>query len=639
MVRFGRMRARALAGMAALAVTVLGAALLRPAPVAADPTTVDASILDQAGDRLFPEGKHIYQANCAACHDQGVGRAPQFTILRYMSPEAIHRALTTGVMRQQAAALTEDQKVQVAQFLSSRKLAPVTAPVPLAMCSGKAATFDRSEPPVFAGWGLDLAGTHTIPSAVGGLSPANVGKLKLKWSFGFAGSERMRSQPSLAGGAIFLGSHTGDVFALDRATGCVRWHFQAAAEVRTAVVIAPWQVGDAGAAPLAYFGDVRGVLYALDAFTGALKWKVTADEHPAAVITAAPSLYQGTLFVPVSSLEEASATAPGYKCCTFRGSVLALDAATGAVKWRSWMVPEPKPLAGSSNGDEHFGPSGAAVWNSPAIDALRGQLTIDTGDNYTHPVTDYGDAILALDLATGAVRWHYQATKGDAWNVACMVAGNTNCPEDAGPDFDFGAGTILARDRAGKDIVLAGQKSSFVYALDPASGKLLWQTRLGRGGAAGGVNFGMAAMDGAVFAPVSDMFTGVPSEVPGRPGVHALDIATGKELWYTRVGPDCDAAPRTCVAGTSGSLSATNGMVMVGADDGRVLILDAKDGRTLWSFDTAQPLQTVNGVPAHGGSISGGVAPIAYKGELIVASGYAFGAKKAGNALLVFGTE
>ncbi len=623
--------------IAALVFAAPAALLLRPAPVAADPTTVDASILAEAGDRLFPEGKQIYQANCAACHDQGLGRAPQFTILRYMSPEAIHRALTSGVMRAQAAALTDDQKIQVAQFLSSRKLAPATAPVPLTLCSGKAAAFDRAEPPVFAGWGLDPAGTHAIPAATSGLSAAKVGKLKLKWSFGFDGSERMRSQPALAGGAIFLGSHTGDVFALDRETGCVRWRYQAAAEVRTSVVIAPWHAGDAAAAPLAYFGDVRGAVYALDAFTGKLVWKIAADAHPAAVITAAPSLHDGTLYVPVSSLEEASATAPGYKCCTFRGSVLALDAATGAVKWRTWMVPEPKPLA-SKDSDEHFGPSGAAVWNSPAIDPARGQLTIDTGDNYTHPVTDYGDAILALDLATGAVRWHYQATKGDAWNVACMIPGNTNCPEDAGPDFDFGAGTVLAKGNDGRDVILAGQKSSFVYGLDPDSGKLLWQTRLGRGGAAGGVNFGMAAMNGAVYAPVSDMPTGK-SDVPGRPGVHALDIATGKELWYSRVGSDCDHAPRGCLAGTSGSLSVTNGLVMVGADDGRVLILDAKDGTTLWSYDTTQPLRTVNGVPAHGGSISGGIAPIAYKGELIVASGYGFGAKKAGNALLVFAAE
>jgi polyvinyl alcohol dehydrogenase (cytochrome) len=626
------------AGLACL-LLALASTALRPTPGAADPTTVDASILDQAGDKLYPEGKQVYRANCAMCHDQGAGRAPQFTLLRYMAPEAIYRALTTGAMREQASALTEAQKVQVAQFLSSRKLEPAAAPAPLNMCSGKAAGFDRAEPPAFTNWGLDLASTHMIPATTGGLTPANVGALRLKWSFGFEGSERMRSQPALAGGAIYLGSHTGDVFALDRETGCVRWRFQAPAEVRTGIVIAPWKAGDSAAAPLAYFGDVRGAVYAVDAFSGALKWKVQADQHPAAVITAAPSLFNGTLYVTISSLEEASATAPGYSCCSFRGSVVALDAATGTEKWRRWLVPEAKPLGKFADGSERMGPSGAAVWNSPAIDAKRGQLTIDTSDNYTHPITEMGDAIAAIDLATGAIRWHYQASKGDAWNVACMIPGNQNCPDDAGPDHDFGAGTLLAMGKDGREVVIAGQKAGIVYGLDPDSGKVLWQTRVGRGGMAGGVNFGLAAMDGVVYAPVSDMYDGKPSQYPARPGVHALDIATGKELWYTAVSAECDKTQRSCMAGTSGSVSATPGLVMAGSDDGRVLVLDAKDGRLLWSFNTAQPLKTVNGVQAHGGAISGGVTPIAYKGELIVASGYGFGSKMPGNALLVFDTK
>ena len=639
---------RTIAGALACLLLALGFALLRPTPTTAAATSgaptsastsLDASMLDQPGDKLFPEGKAIYRGNCAGCHDQSAGRAPQFTVLRYMAPEAIYRALTSGAMRQQAAGLSEDQKVQVAQFLSSRKLGPAADPVPLNLCTGAAARFDRSEPPAFVNWGFDLASTHMIPAATGGLSPANVGKLKLKWSFGFAGSERMRSQPAVAGGAIFIGSHTGDVFALDRETGCVRWRFQAPAEVRTGIVVAPWRAGDVAAMPLLYFGDVRGTVYALDAFTGQLKWKVVADPHPAAVITAAPSLYDGTLYVSVSSLEEASATAPGYICCTFRGSVVALDAATGAQKWRSWMVPEPKPLPGPTDGNERMGPSGVAVWNTPAIDSKRGQLTIDTGDNYTRPVTELGDAIVALDLKTGAVRWHYQASQGDAWNVACMMAGNANCPENAGPDYDFGAGTLLARTDDGREVVIAGQKAGIVYGLDPGTGKLLWHTRVARGGMAGGINHGLAAMHGMVFAPVSDMFDGHVSEYPARPGVHALDAATGKELWYAPVKAMCDHALRSCTDGTSGSVSVTPGLVMTGTDDGRVLVLSAKDGKLLWSYNTAQPLKTVNGVPARGGAISGGVTPIAYKGELIVASGYGFASKLAGNALLVFDTK
>jgi len=621
-------------GLAALLAAVAFTAA-RPTLIEAAPTTVDASILDQPGDRLFPEGKAIYRANCAGCHDQGSARAPQLTLLRYMSPEAIHRALTSGVMRAQAAALTEDQKVQVAQFLSSRKLGPPAALTPVNLCQGKAADFDRGEPPVFTNWGLDLASTHHIPAKTAGLNPANVGKLRLKWSFGFAGAERLRGQPTLAGGAIFIGSHNGEVYALDRETGCVRWKFDAPTEVRSAVVVAPWKAGDAAARPLAYFGDVRGAIYAVEAFTGKLAWKIVADPHPAAVITASPSLHAGTLYVSVSSLEEASATAPNYPCCSFRGSVIALDARSGREKWRTWMVGEPKPLS-DAQGNERLGPSGVAVWNSPAIDVRRGQLTIDTGDNYTRPATDLSDSIVALDLATGRIKWHYQATKGDAWNVACMITGNTSCPEDKGPDYDFGAGTLLAKTKKGRDVVIAGQKAGIVYGIDPASGKLLWQTRVGRGGMAGGVNFGLAAAGGVVFAPVSDMFDGTPSKYPARPGVHALDAATGKELWYAPDTARCDKALRSCMAGTGGSLSVTPDLVMVGSDDGYVHILSAVTGKELWSYDTTQPLQTVNGVPARGGAISGGVTPIAYKGQLFVASGYGFGSKLPGNALLVF---
>ncbi|MEO6093088.1 MAG: PQQ-binding-like beta-propeller repeat protein [Novosphingobium sp.] len=607
--------------------------MARPDLGEAAPPLIDASVLDPPGDRLFPEGKAIYRQNCAGCHDQGAGRAPLRTLLRFMSPEAIHQALTAGVMRGQGGALTPQQRVDVAQFLSSRKLADAGAASPEPMCKGRAATFDRRQPPAFANWGFDLAGTHSIPAAGAGLTRANVGRLRLQWSFGFVGSERMRSQPALAGGAIFLGSHTGAVYALDRTTGCVRWKFEAPAEVRTAVVVAPWRAGDASANPLLYFGDVRAELYAVEAFTGRLAWKIRADAHPAAVLTAAPSLHAGTLYVSVSSLEENAATTPGYSCCTFRGSVLALDAATGAEKWRTYLVGEPKPLIGARA--ELFGPSGVAVWNSPAIDPRRGQLTIATGDNYTDPATELSDSIVALDLGTGRIKWQYQATQNDRWNVACILPGNPNCPVDEGPDDDFGAGTMLVAAADGRELVVAGQKSSMIHALDPDSGRPLWQTRVGRGGIGGGINFGIAAAAGRVFAPVSDMSGGKPSPFLPKPGIHALDAATGRELWYAPALGDCHGRP-ACLSGTSGSVSTTGELVLAGADDGHVRIYDAAGGKVLWDYDTSRDLDTANGVAAHGGAISGGVAPIVDRGQLIVASGYGYGRKMPGNALLVF---
>ncbi len=186
-----------------------------------------------------------------------------------------------------------------------------------------------AEPPVLAGWGLDAASTHAIPARLSGLTPRNAPRLKLKWAFAFPHSSRARSQPALAGGAILVGNHNGAVYALDRQTGCVRWAFAAEAEVRTGIIVAPWRKGDRSARPLVHFGDVAGNVYAVNLRDGSLAWKVSADAHPAAIITGTPTLHAGTLYVPVSSLEEAFATSPGYACCTFRGSVVALDAACG----------------------------------------------------------------------------------------------------------------------------------------------------------------------------------------------------------------------------------------------------------------------------------------------------------------------
>ncbi|MCB2059598.1 MAG: PQQ-binding-like beta-propeller repeat protein [Novosphingobium sp.] len=581
----------------------------------------------------FAAGAQIYKTRCAGCHDAGGGRTPQVMLLRDMAPRAIHRALTEGVMRAQGASLSADQKVAVAEFLAGRKLvADADAPA-MKMCGGKHARFDLGEPPVFTNWGLDKAGTHFIPADVAKLDRNNIGKLKLKWAFGFPDSRRMRSQPALAGGAIILGNHTGTVYALDRETGCVRWTFDADAEVRTGVVVSPWQAGDRKAMPLAYFGDVRGNVYALSASTGEQVWKIAADSHPATVITGTPALHEGTLYVPVSSIEEAAAAAPGYTCCSFRGSMIALDAATGARNWKTYFVGEPKPPAGGGM----WGPSGVAVWNSPSIDPGRGQLYFATGDNYSHPTTELSDSIVALDLETGKINWHYQALEGDAWNVACYV-GTPNCPEDAGPDFDFGAGTILTRGNDGRELVLAGQKSGIAYAVDPDTGKLVWKTRAGRGSEGGGVLFGIAAAGGRLFVPINDFVQPPDGGFPASPGLYALDIASGEFVWKAPSLYTC-GGQKNCSPGYSGSVSATPDLVLAGSNDARLKIFDPASGDVLWEMDVNREFDTVNGVPAHGGTVGGGVAPIAYKGMLIVPSGYGFASKLPGNVLLVFSTE
>lgn len=579
-------------------------------------------------------GAQVYRETCAACHDAGVDRAPQRFNLGDMTPEAIHAALVDGAMRPQGMALSAEQKIAVSEYLTGRKIGVSAAANATNLCQGAAQAFDLSEPPAFTGWGLDAASTHAIPAAVSGLDKASAPRLRLKWAFGFPNSSRTRSHPIVAGGAILIGNHNGAVYALDRASGCVRWAYAAQAEVRTGIVVSPWRAGDKAARPLVYFGDVKGNAYAVNLLDGTLAWKVRTDAHPAAIVTGTPTLFRDMLYVPVSSNEEAFATSPGYACCNFRGSVVALDARTGRERWRTWLVDPARTQGTSKGGLDKLGPSGVAVWNSPAIDAARGQLTIATGDNYSLPSTGLSDAVLALDLRTGRIRWHYQALADDAWNVACVTRTSDSCPDEDAPDFDFGAGTVLANAKDGRQLLMAGQKSGWVYGLDPGTGRLVWKTRVGRGSPSGGVHFGMAADDGLLFVPIADnMFFG-PNDFPSSPGLYALDIATGRLVWKVASTIKCETAQ--CAPGYGGSISTTAGMVIAGDDDGVLRVFDGADGRVLWETDTKPSVLTVNGVAARGGAISGGVAPIAYKGNVIVASGYGYASKKPGNLLLVY---
>jgi polyvinyl alcohol dehydrogenase (cytochrome) len=632
-----RLSARfAFALLAATAVVVLAGVM--PAARAADPAPgayrapeMRAPVkLDAA---TLKRGAEIYDQVCSKCHEAGLARAPQRFMLQQMTPESIRHALTDGVMRPMAEGLTASDLTMIAEYIAGRSMGGAVTP-PL-MCAAGDSTFDVGEPPPFAGWGLTARGAHAIPTATAGLDRTNVGKLTLKWTLSFPNAIQARSQPTVAAGAIFVGSHDGSVFALDRATGCARWVFHALSEVRTGIVVSPWRAGDASAQPRVYFGDLIGNVYAVKARTGELVWKRRPDSHPNATITATPVLRAGRVYVAVSSLEEARTIDPHYECCSFRGSVVALNAMSGARLWQTYMTDRPTPRGVNASGARRLGPSGVALWDSPVIDTKRGRLYVATGDNYSAPPSPYSDAIVALDLKTGKIAWAYQAQAKDAWNVACGAPDRTNCPKENGPDFDFGAGAVLATASNGRDYVLAGQKSGVLYAVNPDTGKLVWKVHVGRGGVKGGIHFGIAVVGDTVLAPVSDVPDGRTYADAARPGMYALDVKTGAYLWKAPSEDVCAGKP-FCHPGYGAAITATPELVIAGANDGHLRIYDTATGAVLWDYDTLREFTTVNGAPAHGGSIGGGAAPIAYKGMLVANAGYGFAGALPGNALLVF---
>ena len=583
-------------------------------------------------------GAVVFKTACATCHDHGIGHAPAVFTLRLMSPDSIYRTLTSGPMRTKTENVPDVDKKAVVEYLAGANVVAEKNLAPPA-CKGTQAQFNFAEPPEFTSWGLDLSNTRNEPATAAGLSSKNVGRLKLKWALGVSGATRMRSLPAFAGGAIYVGTDNGTIYALDRREGCERWAFNAASEVRTGVTISPWLAGDRTAKPIVYFGDVVGNLYAVDALTGREIWRVHTDDHPSTQLTASPVLYRGKLYVPVSSMEEGSAADPKYPCCTFRGSVISYDAATGHRLWQTYMTGAPVRQRGNRAGAESYGPSGVALWNSPAIDEKNGLLYFGTGDNYSAPATPTSDAIVAMEIESGKLRWVWQPTKGDVWNVSCIMPGEASCPRNPGADWDFGAAVILAGSPDGQ-LLLAGQKSGWIYALNPSGPKMVWKTKVGRGGMLGGIQFGMAVSGNTLFVPVNDWPDGKQSAASARPGLYALDVRDGHRLWQSpNTEATCASKGNLCTLGISAAVTATADIVMAGASDGWLRIYDQKTGTVLWRYDTTKPVPTVGGGYAAGGSIGGGASPISFHGMLIVESGYGFSGNMPGNVMLAFDTD
>lgn len=574
------------------------------------------------------DGAELFRNNCSTCHRSGSPtQAPLPETLRSLPQQAILTALETGKMRSQGSQLSSAQRTVVAKYLGTSGDAEVIPASASCSASVKPATSAAS----WNGWGGDAGNTRFQTAKAAGLTREDVPKLKLKWAFGFPGVATAFAAPSVFGGKVFVGSADGTVYSLDAQSGCIYWTYKAAEGVRTAIL-----VENNGRA--AYFGDLQGNMYAVNANTGALLWKTRVDDHLYAEITGTPKLENGRLYVPVSGgAEQVAAGNPSYECCTFRGSLVALDAASGKQIWKTYTISgRAKPMGKTAAGTSKWGPSGVALWSSPTVDVARKAIYVSTGVNYSDPATSASDAVLALDMETGRLLWSRQLLPDDVFNFGCNTATKENCPQTVGKDFDIGTPPILRPLGGGRSLLIVGAKSGMLYALDPGNqGKIVWSSRIGAGGPQGGVMWGAAANDRLAYVALSDWD---PGKAEAGGGVFGVEIATGKTAWSTPAPkPACLGTPG-CSAAQPSPVSAIPGVVFAGSLDGHLRAYDSAAGGIVWDFDTLQQFPTVNGIKAHGGSINGS-GPIVAGGMLFCNSGYARLPVMPGNVLLAFSVE
>lgn len=573
-----------------------------------------------------PDGAAVFQRECVSCHTGAPDtRAPSPEVLRRRSPEAILTALTAGGMRPQGGRLTGAERRAVAEYLTGRVLGGDVTGATVGRCSTTPPLVVSPGAATWSGWSPTTANTRYQTADQAGLTAQSVPKLTLKWAFGFPDATSAWSQPTVAGGRLFVGSQNGTVYALDAKSGCIIWTYAAKSGVRNAPLFGA-RAGGSGYA--VYFGDTGANVYALDAATGAALWTMRVDEHPFARVTGSPTLDGARLYVPVSSLEETAANQPGYECCTFRGSLAALDTSNGSVLWKTYMVPEATPVGKNAQGTTVLAPSGVGIWSSPTIDRKRDVVYVATGNTYSGTTSQpTSDALLALDPKTGAIKWQKQFTSGDVFGCR---AGSPNCLEKAGPDFDFGTPAMLVTRKDGKDLILLGQKSGMAYAVDPdKQGELIWQYRAGVGSIWGGIQWGMSSDSEQLYIPVSD----IRNPQPG--GLHAVSLATGERVWY-QAPPTLKCAPgATCNAALISAPTLIPGVLFSGSNDGGLRAHSTVDGSIVWEFDTNQDFNTLNRVRASGGAIQG-PGPTIVGGMMYLNAGYGDHMGRAGNVLLAF---
>ncbi len=597
--------------------------------------------------RVDHPGRAVYQQYCEACHNVPGTRAPALSALQQMSAQTLRFTLTEGVMQAQGALVPKDKFGDLLGYLAAAE--PASGDwVAAMMCKPEGRTVDLDAPVALSMVGVDHANSRFMSAQQAGLSSADMSSLELAWAIGFPKTTTLRSSPVIIGSTMFYTAPaTGKLLALDTKTACVKWAYDAGAPTRSSVSYG--ELGSGGKKAL-IFADGRGQVHAVDAKTGTLIWKVNGRHDTSGNITGAPVLYKDRIIVPVSASGVGAAANPKHECCSPHGAVVALNAATGEKLWTMHTM-EDAQYTGKTNalGVKLKGPSGAPIWSTPSIDTARGLVYAGTGQATSLPATNTSDAILAIDLDTGALKWSFQALGKDVWHMGCVAdsaAARANCPSAADSvlkDFDFGAGAVIAKRKNGKDILLAGQKSGDLWGLDPdANGKVLWRNTFGQGTSLGGIHWGIASDGERVFAPISDPHLNpADKSFTPEPGMNAVDIDSGKVLWRKPVAADCSNGrdKRYALCATRYGLSAAplvvDRSVIAGSLDGRVYVFDATTGDIVWQYDTLRDFDTLNGIEAKGGGIDAH-SIFAGDGMIFIASGYATFNQPPGNVLLAF---
>lgn len=593
-----------------------------------------------------PTAATNFQSACAPCHEGAVDRAPGRSVLHEMTADRVLAAMESGPMISMAVRFSARERRDIAEFVTGKPITGVltTAPPQSAMCKTGASQIRDLRGPVWNGWGRDDVNSRFQGAASAGFTAADVPRLKLKWAFAFPGELTRNAASTLAAGRLFVGSASGLVYSLDAASGCIHWYYDAKAPVRSAPLLARVKT-PSGMRYAVIFGDQGGAyMHAVDASSGQLLWKQRLDDYPVARITGSSVFYRGRVYVGVSSSEEGTGSIPTDECCKFRGSLVALDASTGRIVWKRYMVEPASPRRKNKLGVQLWGPSGVPIWSSPAVDAKLGRIYVTTGDNYSEPTSRYSDSFVALDASTGRILWSRQMTSMDAYTSACRLPDRTNCPASNGPDFDFGSSPMLVNLPNGRRLLVAGQKSGIVHALDPDQrGKVVWQVRVGQGGTEGGVQWGQATDGTLLYVANADLgrlvvpFAQNTDADPRRGGgMFALRLTDGQKVWYTAPVP-CGERPR-CSPAQSGAVSAIPGIAFSGSYDGHLRAYSAVDGKVVWDFDTERAYDSVDGEPGRGGTLDG-AGPVIGGGLLYVNSGYAVSGGQPGNVLLAFSVD